>query len=365
MKPKRPVQFIIFAILATIILVSCQSKEVTSAKVYIQQDNWEKAKEQLLTAVDVYPNDLEAHYLLGEAYANEREWVKMNESFDKSLKIGPKFEPQIKNTLEKNWVTAFNTGVSKINANDMEAAIGKFKDCLLINPERVEGYKNLAVSLTRTDNYAEAKNVYQQYLAIDPKDLEIIQQLAQVHFELKEYTEVVELEKKILEIEPENVDAIVNLALAYDFLGDADMAIETYEKALSKNPNEKDLLFNLGRLYYVRNDYDKAIENFDRVIEQDPEDFDSNLNVGNALLTIADNERKRLLEKENDGQTVTANERENMKNLYCRAVPYLEKAVSIKDDNPNVWNNLGVAAINCGEKEKGEAAFKKAEELNQ
>jgi tetratricopeptide (TPR) repeat protein len=364
MKAKRVVPFIIFAALATLILFSCQSKEVTSAKVYIQQDNWAKAKEQLLMAVDLYPNDPEAHYLLGEAYAKEGEWENMNESFDKSLKIGPRFEPQIKNTIEKNWVTTFNSGVSKINTNDLEAAIGKFKECLLINPERVEGYKNLAVSYMRTDNYEEAKNVYKQYLAIDPKDLEIIQQLAQVHFELKEYNDVVELEKRVLEIEPENVDAIVNLALAYDFLGESDMAIETYEKALSKNPNEKDLLFNLGRLYYMRDNYEKAIENFNRVIEQDPEDFDSNLNVGNALLTMADNERKRLLEKENNGETVTAAERENLKNFYCKALPYLEKAASLKDDNPNVWNNLGVAAINCGEKEKGEAAFKKAEELN-
>jgi Tfp pilus assembly protein PilF len=160
MKPKRVVPLVMLAALATLILLSCQSKEVTSAKVYMQQDNWDKAKEQLLMAVDLYPRDPEAQYLLGEVYAKEGEWEKMNDSFDKSLKIGPRFEPQIKNIVEKSWVTTFNAGVARINANDLEAAISKFKECLIINPERIEGYKNLAVSYMRTDNYEDAKKVY-------------------------------------------------------------------------------------------------------------------------------------------------------------------------------------------------------------
>jgi Flp pilus assembly protein TadD len=59
------------ALAASIGLWACQSKEVTSAKVYIQQGDWNKAIEQLQIAVQTYPNDPEAHYLLGRGYAEK------------------------------------------------------------------------------------------------------------------------------------------------------------------------------------------------------------------------------------------------------------------------------------------------------
>jgi len=48
---------------------------------------------------------------------------------------------------------------------------------------------------------------------------------------------------------------------------------------------------------------------------------------------------------------------------YEKAIPYLEKATELRPDDASLWTNLGVAYINLGIKEKGEAAFKKAEEI--
>ena len=365
MKGKVVLLIVLIASLFLMLFLGCQSKEVTSAKVYIQQDNWEKAKEQLEQAVNLYPNDPEAHYLLGEVYGREKQWGKMNEQFDQSLAIGPKFEQQIKSAREKYWVNTFNAGVGKISAEDPAAAIEKFKEAIVIDPSRVEAYKNLAVAYMRNNDLEASKKTYQDYLEGYPKDVEVMQQLAQVRFELKEYDQVVELENKILEIDPQNVDAIVNIALAYDLLGQADKAISSYTKALELNPNDKDLLYNLGRLYFMNNDYENAIETFNKVIALAPDDYDANANVGNAYLQMADHKRKSLVDKENQNQTITKEERDQMIDLYCKALPYLEKAASLKDDNANLWNNLGVAYVNCGDSEKGEQAFKRAEEVQQ
>ena len=365
MKARKFVTVLLILSFAAILLIACQTKELTSAKVYIQQDNWVKAKEQLELAVQNYPNDPEAQYLLGEAYAKESNWTKMNEAFNKSLEIAPKFETQIANAREKAWVTTFNAGVVKVNANDNDGAIKDFKDCLLINPKRIETYKNLAVTYMRISNYEEAEKIYRQALEVVPNDLEIMQNLVQVLFELKKFDQIVEIEKKIIETDPNNIDAVVNIAMAYDMLGQKDEAQDAYEKALQKNPNDKDLLFNLGRLNFINNDYDKAIELFSKVISISPDDYDSNLNVGNAYLTMGDSFRKNLVKKESEGAKIDESDYDDLKNFYKKAIPFLEKAVSIKDDNANIWNNLGVAYVNIGEAEKGQDAFKKAEELKQ
>ena len=140
-----------------VLFVACQTKEVTSAKVYIQQDNWDKAIEQLEMAVSMYPNDAEAHYLLGEGMAQKQNWERMNEMFDKSLAIAPTFEAQIKNTRDKNWVSQFNGGVAKMNNNDVEGAVANFTTAVRIDPSRSDAYKTLGIAYTRLDDLDKAK----------------------------------------------------------------------------------------------------------------------------------------------------------------------------------------------------------------
>lgn len=191
----------------------------------------------------------------------------------------------------------------------------------------------------------------------------MIHALANTYFQLKNYDEVVKLESRAVELNPDDIDAVINLALAYDFLGQTEKAMSEYSKALEKNPDEKDLIFNLGRLYYMNDDYEKAIELFERAIKANPDDYDANLNVGNAYLSMGDNLRKTLVEKENENQQVTQEELDQLKELYNKAIPYLEKAVEVKGDDPNVWNNLGVAYVNVGDADKGKECFDKAESL--
>lgn len=91
-------------VVLSIILIGCQPKEVTSAKVYMQQENWAKAIEQLTHAAELYPYNAEVFYLLGKAYVNTGDKDKMNEMFNKSLEISPVFSQKIKSIREKQKI---------------------------------------------------------------------------------------------------------------------------------------------------------------------------------------------------------------------------------------------------------------------
>ena len=363
MKSRLAIKILAVIFITSMVFFACQTKEVTSAKVYIQQDNWEKAIEQLGQAVKLYPGDVEAHCLLGEGYGTIGEWAKMNDNFEKSLAAGSTFEPKIKSIREKHWVTNFNSGVSRVNNEDTEGAIKQFNTCIEIDGKRIEAYKNLAYSYLRVDSLEMARTTYKNYLEIEPTNVETIHALAAINFNLKEFQEVVDLETKVLELNPQDSDAVANLALAYDYLGEKDKAKETYEIALTNNPEDKDLLFNLARLHYMNNEYDRAVELFQKVIDKDPEDFDSNLNVGNAYLSMAEEYRKELVKREEAGGELKPEDVAKLKDYFKRSIPYLEKTSEQKPDDANIWNNLGVAYIQAGLQEKGKAAFDKAEEL--
>ncbi|MDZ7260832.1 MAG: tetratricopeptide repeat protein, partial [candidate division KSB1 bacterium] len=338
-----------------------------SAKVYIQQDDWDKATEQLEQAVDLYPNDAEAHALLGEAYGRKGQFEKMNKEFEASLAITPKYSERINQLRYNYWANTFNAGVGKINQGNIEEAIESFSTCLIIDPIRPEAYRNLAYAYIKNGQTDKAIESYQKLLAQHPADLETQKSLGNLYLSNQQYQEALEIFQKARESAPGDAEILRDLALTYDFLGQSDKAFEIYQQALNANPEDKDLLFNFGRLYYLKKDYPNAIEQFKKVVEKDPNDAESLVNIGNAYLNMAEEYRVQLREIEETEKKPSQEKMSDlfskMKDNFSKAIPYLEKAVELKPDNPNVWYNLGVAYVNCGMKEKGDAAFKKADEL--
>ena len=128
---------------------------MTSAKVYLQQKNYEKAEEMLLLAFEKEPSNPDpAYFLATEIYARSKTWDKVAEYLNKSEEIGPKNAEKIKMAREKYWVDNFNLGAKGYNAlikcgvEDEEAlynsVIKSFQDCMLLDPSKPEANSTIA-----------------------------------------------------------------------------------------------------------------------------------------------------------------------------------------------------------------------------
>ncbi|UCE05791.1 MAG: tetratricopeptide repeat protein [bacterium] len=357
-------------------LFGCRSKEVESALIYInQQNDWDKAMEQLELAVQANPADVEAHVYLGEGYGRRGEYQKMNEHYDTAMKLmeapgkaNKKFIDKINFDHDKFWRESFNKGVQKVKSEKLADAAINFQNCIIIDAERPEAYRNLGYVDLQNDNIESAIKNYEEVIRINPQDTETMADVGRLYMRIEQFDKSIEMMDRILAVDSLNVDAIAQKAMAYDYLGESEKAFAAYEDALVKRPDDTDLLFNLGRLFFMKEEYEKAIEYFNKVIEKDPEDFESNLNIGNAYLSLAQN----VLKKERDMSSeelakIPAKELHEKKDqeteYYKKSIPYLEKAAELKPNDASVWNNLGVAYVNIGEEEKGKEAFDKAEAL--
>src|ERR1035437_4907767 len=89
----------------------CSSAQITGAKLYIQQKQYDKAKETLLKEVADNPLSDEAWYLLGGLYGQDGDYVKMVQDYDKSIGVSPKFVQQITDSKLYYWATCFRKGV--------------------------------------------------------------------------------------------------------------------------------------------------------------------------------------------------------------------------------------------------------------
>ncbi|KAA3653233.1 MAG: tetratricopeptide repeat protein [Calditrichaeota bacterium] len=352
-------------ILMAAFLIGCQPKEITSAKVYKQQNDWDNAIVQLENAVKLYPTNAEAHFLLGEAYGEKKRWTDMSKEFDESLKISSAHETDIKYYRDKYWVENFNKGVELFNKDELEKSAEHLNTAIIIDPSRAESYRNLAVTNVRLDKMDEAIKAYQQAIAADESHIETINNMGLTYFQMNKFEDAIETFKKVLAVDAANEKAISTVAFAYDRLGQTDKAIAAYEDALKNDPDNADLLFNYARLFYQKEDYNKAISILEKVVENNPDDYESLLSVGDSYLRIAESFKTDANKIDSDGGSVTKIEelRGLAKESYEKAIKYLEHAFGIKDDVPTIWHNLGVAYINAGRVEEGTKAFEKAEAL--
>lgn len=337
---KASIFFGVALLCGIILFTNCQQTAVTSAKVYMQQTNWDKAIEQCQLAIEQKPNDAEAYFILGKAYGMKKMYREMNGAFKKSLESSPKRAQEIQNLRETNWVELFNGGVALIKQDKLDEAVEKFNLAIEILPDRIDAYKNLAYTYSQMNNDSLSIQTYLSAISIDSTDLELKNFLGILYYRNKKYEKAINiLSEVIAKADPgskEYSEALYHLAYSYDMLGQPEKALEAYNKALEAVPDDKDIMFNLGRLYFMMDNFEKAIENFQKVIKVDSSDFEAHLNTGNAYLQ---------LEK------------------FKEAVPYFERATELKPDNANAWNNLGVAYVRAGMVEEGTAAFNKAEEL--
>jgi len=136
----------------------CASTELTSAKLYIQQKNYTKAKEALEKEISKNAASDEGLYLLGYLNGEQGDLTSMIKNFDKSLAISKKFEKNIDDYKKFQWQDSFNKGVSFFNrgtkVEDKDSgkvffnkSIESFQNCTIVEPDNIGAYQNMFYSM--------------------------------------------------------------------------------------------------------------------------------------------------------------------------------------------------------------------------
>lgn len=347
-----------------------QSKEMTSGKLYLKQNELDKAIHWFQEAVKIKPQNPEAHYLLGKALGQKGQYAEMAGSFETSLGLSDKFSKDINEMRKFYYAETFNGGVKYAQVEDWLKAAESFGMASAIEPTQLDARKNLAFVYLRAQNDSMATEVYNGILKTKPDDVDALTILGDLSAGKKDYAGAVEYYKKVLIADSTSSRATHGLALCYDYLGQRDDALAAYEKALRARPDEKDLRFNYGRLFYIREEYEKAIDQFSQVLALDPADLDANMNIGIAYLKVGEKIDKPIQDIEAKGLNLTKQQtsdlaalRTQQKEVFSKAVPHLEKSTEIAPTSAMAWYNLGVAYIKLGDTQRGQEAVKKGEEL--
>lgn len=368
--------------------LQCSSTEITSAKLYIQQKNYDKALDVLEKEVQKNPKSDEGYYLLGYVYGEKEMYPKMMDAYNASLSISKKFEKEIDGSKKYYWAQLFNRGVqfyqsankkAETNADSSKVlydkSIDAFNNAVLIEPDSADTYKNLAFVYMSKQDYDDAvsplKTLIDKQNSLDGykflgeiyyrKGQDLMYKFNSSH-ESKDsvkamdyFSDVISLLEKGRKLYPDDKELLLTLSNAYVSAHKIDVAIKAFKEGVEKDPNNKYYRYNYGVLLLGKNNYEGAVEQFEKAIDIDPQYENALYNIAVAYVKWGAELNKEVEAKED---TSTA-----YKQKFQAALPYLEKLVQIKEDDAQTWELLGKVYTVLGMKQDAENAFGKADKI--
>jgi len=298
--------FLLSAFTGLLIWVGCASQELTSAKLYIQQENWDKAEEFLVKALDTEPNNPEVPYLLGDlVYGKRADWIDMDAMYKKAMKLGPDkvileqgltVKKYVEQSREKYWVEEYNKGVKNFNdyrnaptddkGKFLDNAIQALNNAVIIKPDQMKSFTLLGTCYFQSGDTTKAVELAKKAANESPDEVEANLNAGKILYNAKDKEGAVTYFKKVIELDPSNRSAIRNLAQIYYDLNKLDLSIETFHQAIKQETDRKikaDLYFNLGLLYMKVNDFTQAEDNFNMAYDLNPNDPEALTGVARAF----------------------------------------------------------------------------------
>lgn len=364
----------------------CASTELTSAKLYIQQKNYDKALEALKREVAKNPKSDEGYYLLGVVYGEKGEIPEMADAFKHSLEASNQFEKQINDAKKYHWANLFNRGVGyyqKAN-NAANKDSGKvffdkskeaFLNAIMLEPDSADTYKNLAFVYMSEQDYDAAISPLEKIIEKD-KALDGYRYLGEIYYDkasklkskyetskdaqdsvqsLEYYNKAINVLQAGRKVYPNNSDLLLLLSNSYIGANKIDVAIDAFKAGVEQDPGNKYYHYNYGVLLLGAKDYEKAAEQFHAAVNIDSTYENAVYNMAVTYVRWGTELNKEATDKGVDD--------DSYKKKYEQALPYLEKSVKLKSTEANVWELLGRVYTILGKKDKATKAFNEADKL--
>jgi len=388
MQFKKFLPVLVFFIALVFSGFQCSSTELTSAKLYIQQKNYEKAIDALQKEVQKNPKSDEGYYLLGVVLGEKERYTEMTDAYSKSLSISNKFSENIGSSKKYFWANLFNKGVgyyqkgTKSDDKDStklfyDKSIDAFNSAIEIEPDSADTYKNLAFVYMGSQEYDNAISPLEKLIEIGKKQSgdiglpDIGDNISNLESKFGRPDQVVETKYKNIEA----TQYIYNNYNLYVYI--EKNQVVGYQRI--KNSSDSGVLDGykfLSEIFYVKgveykNKYDnnkvlsdslEAMKYFDKAIsvaeqgrKKYPDDSDilltlSNAYIGANKIEVAIDAFKTGVEKDPSNQYYRYNYGVLLlgKNDFAGAEEQFKKALEIDPEYYNASYNLAVTYVKWG-----------------
>lgn len=281
-------------------------------QVYYKKGNIGLSIAEYERAIEVNPQYLEGYYMLAALHTKANLYQAAMADLNKARSLDPvKAEEEIRKLQFEYAVSLFSDAVDAYQRSNVEQALSKLKEAIVVSPQFVLPHGLLGDICLRRNMYQEAIEHYGRAIALGLKDPMVFNNIGICYMRLENYRDGIVYLRKAHELAPSDVYILYSLAgtlrdndqgaqaLAlfkelvsrqYDYPGVHNDIAHIYEKwgqyedakiefkneadidkaKLEKNQNDEVSWTNLAIAYKGLGDYQLAKTTIEKVLQRDP-----------------------------------------------------------------------------------------------
>lgn len=393
MKKASPIVLFLgaLAVVLTSTAFQCGSAELTTAKLAIQQGQYDKAEQSLMKEVAKNDKNEEAWFMLGQVRWAMNKYASANEAFSNALGISDTHAKDISQYRLSLWSQSINEGVTAYNEGrsnpaKFDAAVAKFRSAIEANPDSANSYYFLGLALAGKKDFAGAESAFQEALKRKPGYVEAKERLGAVYLSQADEARLAKNEaamksatvkaagvyESLHEQNRENPDYILSLIDLYEATGESEKALKITQSAVQRDPSNRTFQYVYGVYLLKQDNYEEAISHLEKVgkpadgsTDEILKDATYNLGVAHLNWGVAMKaEADRKAEEQRAKTKKDVKEDDSYKAKLRASLPYLEQAAEMRPDDAQLFQNLGRLYANLNMVDKSRAAFEKADRLS-
>ena len=266
---------------------------------------------------------------------------------DEKDKLGDKIKEnltELKNQLKRegvnyyykeNYDRALESFENVLKINELDLFAGEF-DTLMVQYSGIIA-RDIANKTGDEELYRKAIEYYKELADADFGGPNTYLQIKMDYLAVGDTVAALEILKEAYEKYPDTVNVVANIADTYIQMDEIDEGLEWMEQVLEQNPNMAEAYYWNGRLLINKEDVefiDRAIESYQKAGELDPDIFYVWYDLGYIYYLQGADYYDRAATEDDENMRDRLNELGKEK--YDAAIPVLERAFELNEENPTV-----------------------------
>jgi len=228
-----------------------------------KEERYGEAGDAYQEVMDIAPRSAFTQAMAGKVYLASGEIDKAVDYATKALQIEPE-------EVEAHRVMARSLAVQ----GKFDEAIEHFKAIVNLQANPAEALEDLALIYSQRRQHEEAIDVYRRLMNLDPGQAVIYRyRIANTLFQIQRYEEALEEYKKLRESLSNYFDIEFRIASLHEILGENEQAVEAYEAAMRATDSQAEELRirrRLGKLFRSESKFSDALAQYEAINELEP-----------------------------------------------------------------------------------------------
>ena len=269
-----------------------------------------------------------------------------------------------------NLPAHLKAGNEHFDEKNYNAAIKEFQYYLTHKSDDIDIHFKLAKALYASGNYGEALDHFDIVTAQRPASAEIHYLAGLCNFNYKTYGQAIVEFKKTLQLDPKKIDANKYIGIANIHLGAHKDAIPYLEKTLKHTPDNNTLSEWLIKAYLNSKEYRKSITLANKMLRKNQSNPEVLYAIGYAK-SATGNFAHGIKHYQKSGLYIADSPEKHLKKAYTLmqekkyddSISEYIKALSVKENDSEAYNNLGLIYRKKGYSKSSNECFKKAKRI--